>query len=111
MNAEEVIKLKEEVRKTKAEYETARNFSSRPEKYNFETMTKEDLAKVPASIYRIVTRPGKIFNKIERTKMKTIRRNITIRKLIKKFNKIGDDPKKGVRFVLGFEKSRFLRYT
>jgi len=36
---------------------------------------------------------------------------MTINKLGKKFNKIGNDPIKGIRFIMGFDKDRFLRYT
>lgn len=107
----ELKTIKEDLRKTRAEYETTKNAFYGPMKYNFETMTKEDLAKISTRMYRFKTREGKLFNKPVLTKMKTIRRNMTIRTLIKKFNKMGDDPKKGVRFVLGFEKARFLRYT
>jgi len=60
---------------------------------------------------RYATREGKLFNSPTLTKMATIRRNMTIKTLIKKFNKMGDDPKNGVRFIMGFEKDRFLRYT
>lgn len=36
---------------------------------------------------------------------------MTINKLIKKFNKIGDKSTDGVKFIMGFEKTRFMRYT
>jgi hypothetical protein len=47
----------------------------------------------------------------ERLQFSTLRRRITVNKLIKKFNNIGDKPIDGVRFIMGFEKARFLRYT
>lgn len=107
----ELENIKAELKKEKEKYEQAKNSFFGQAKYNFETMTKEDRAKVPSNIYRIKTREGKLFNRVERTKMKTLRRNRTIKKLMKKFNKIGNEPTKGVRFVMNFEKERFLRYT
>ena len=108
---DELKTIKEELKKTKAEYEAAKNSFYGTAKYNFEKFTPEDLKKVSTRAIRYATRENKLFNSPRLTKMKTIRRNMTIRKLINKFNKMGDAPAKGVRFVLGFEKARFLRYT
>ena len=110
-NAEEVIKLKAEVKKEKDTYEKIKNDFFWPAKYNFEKFTKEDLAKLPTSIIRYATRENKLLNSPKLTKMKTLRRNITIKTLIKKLNKLWDNPTKGVRFIMNFEKARFLRYT
>ncbi|MEI6119075.1 MAG: hypothetical protein WCP92_07900 [bacterium] len=107
----ELKTIKEELKKTKEEYEIAKNSFYGPTKYNFEKFTPEDLKKASTRTIRYATRENKLFNSPRLTKMKTIRRNITIKTLIKKFNKMGDNPTKGVRFVLGFEKARFLRYA
>jgi len=83
------MKLKEE-RNT---YEKVKKDFLVKSNYKFENFTQEDLKKVPTKIIRYATREGKLFNTPKLTKMKTIRRNITIRTLIKKFNKIGDNAK------------------
>jgi|GEM_PF-1518621 len=92
-NNEEVIKLKEEVKNEKNSYEKVKKDFFTKSNYKFENFTKEDLKKIPLSAIRYATREGKLFNSPRLTKMATIRRNITMRTLIKKFNTIGDDSK------------------
>jgi hypothetical protein len=110
-NAKEIADLRAEIKKEKDTYEQVRADFFAKSDYTFENFSKEDLAKIPTNIIRYKTREGKLFNAPGLTKMKTLRRNKTIKTLIKKFNKIGNNPKNGVRFVMWFEKERFLRYT
>lgn len=110
-NTEEVNKLKEELKKEKDTYEKVKKDFFAKSTYTFENFTKEDLGKIPTNMVRYATREGKLFNSPGLTKMKTLRRNKTIKTLIKKFNAIGTESKNWVRFIMGFEKSRFLRYT
>lgn len=110
-NTEEVNKLKEELKTERNTYEKVKKDFFEKSNYNFEKFTKEDLAKISTSMVRYATREGKLFNSPKLTKLATFRRNHTLKTLIKKFNTLGDDPKNWVRFIMGFEKSRFLRYT
>lgn len=89
----ELADIRTELKKEKDTYEKVKKDFFAPSTYNFEKFTDEDLKKAPLKLIRYETRKGKLFNSPVRTKMNTIRRNITIRTLIKKFNKIGDDVK------------------
>jgi chromosome segregation ATPase len=87
-NIEEVKKLKEEVKTEKDTYEKVKKDFFAKSDYKFESFTKEDLKKIPTSAIRYATRENKLLNSPKLTKMATIRRNITMRTLIKKFNKM-----------------------
>ena len=89
----ELADIRTELKKEKDTYEKVKKDFFAPSTYNFEKFTREDLKKASTRMVRYATREGKLFNSPVRTKMNTIRRNITIRTLIKKFNKIGDDVK------------------
>lgn len=107
----EIADIKEELKTEKNNYEKIKKDFFAKTNYEVEKFTKEDLGKVPTQWIRYATRENKLLNAPKITKMKTYRRNLTIKKLIRKFNKIGKDEKDGVRFVMGFEKARPLRYT
>lgn len=107
----ELEDMKAELKKEKDTYEKVKKDFFAPTTNTFEKFTDEDLKTISPRMIRYETRKNKFFNKPTFTKMKTIRRNITMKTLIKKFDTIGDKPKDGVRFIMGFEKSRFLRYT
>jgi len=96
----ELSNIKAELKKEKNTYEQVKKDFFASTNYNVEKFTAEDLQKVPSRRYRFETRKGKLFNTPKINKMKTIRRNMTIRKLIKKFNKIGEKSKDGVRFIM-----------
>ena len=108
---EVIDNLKTKLKEERNNYEKVKKDFLAKSNYKFENFTKEDLKKVPTRAIRYATREGKLFNAPRLTKMATIRRNLTMKTLIKKFNAMGDKPKDGVRFVMGFEKDRFLRYT
>lgn len=109
--SKELADIKAELKKEKDNYQkTKEDFFAKSE-YEIKKFSKEDLGKASTKRYRFKVREGKLLNSPKLTKMKTIRRNMTIKKLIKKFNKIGNNEKNGVRFVMWFEKARFLRYT
>ncbi len=103
--------MKAELKKEKDTYEKVKKDFFAPATTTFEKFTDEDLKKISPRMVRYATREGKLFNQPKLTKMKTLRRNITMKTLIKKFDTIGNNPKDGVRFIMGFEKARFLRYT
>ncbi len=107
----ELENIKAELKKEKNNYDKTKEDFFAKTNYEVEKFGKEDLGKVPTQWIRYTNRENKLFNAPTRTKMKTLRRNITIKKLIKKFNKIGNNEKNGIRFIMGFEKTRFLRYT
>lgn len=113
---DDIKKLKEDIKNEKNTYEKVRKDFFSKLNYKFENFNMRDVKdKVPIWRIRYAVRENKLFNTPKLTKIATIRRNITIRTLVKKFNKIGDDMtswgKNWVRFVMGFEKERFLRYT
>ncbi|MFA7298698.1 MAG: hypothetical protein WC010_03580 [Candidatus Absconditabacterales bacterium] len=110
-NQESELKIiKEELKKTKEEYENAKSFFLG--KIDYKT---EELGKISTRWIRFgkrETKGGVVTRMLtERLQFTTIRRRMTENKLIEKFNKIGDKPIDGVRFIMGFEKPRFLRYT
>lgn len=107
----ELADIRTELKKEKDTYEKVKKDFFAPSTYNFEKFTREDLKKASTRMVRYATREGKLFNSPRLTKMATIRRNITMKTLIRKFNNMGNESKKWVRFVMGFEKARFLRYT
>ncbi len=100
-----------ELKAEKNKYEAAKNYFLGTTNYDFQKFTKEDIGKFSTQFIRYSTREGKLFNAPKISKMKTLRKNRTIKTLIKKFNNIGTNEKDGVRFIMGFEKSRFLRYS
>ena len=107
----EIVNIKTELKKEKNNYEkTKEDFFAKSE-YKIKNFSEKDLGKASTKRYRFKVREGKLFNSPKITKMKTIRKNITIKKLIKKFNNIGTNEKNGVRFIMWFEKARFMRYT
>jgi len=112
---DEIKKLKEDLKKERNTYEKVKKDFFTKDTNKFENFSEKDLENVPTGLIRYEQRQGKLFNSPKRNKMDTIRRNRTIHTLIKKFNKIGDGTKNWgkdwVRFIMGFEKARFLRYT
>ncbi len=112
---DEIKQLKEEVKREKDTYEKVKKDFFATNTNKFENFSEKDLENVPTGLIRYEQRQGKLFNSPKRNKMDTIRRNRTIHTLIKKFNKMGDGTKnwgkEWVRFIMGFEKARFLRYT
>lgn len=106
----ELNDMKEELKKTKKEYENAKDFFMGKMNYK-----PEELSTISTRRIRLLKKQVKdgvvTYSPIERLQLSTIRRRMTINKLVKKFNGIGDDPVKWVRFVMGFENDRFLRYT
>lgn len=108
--SKELADIKAELKKEKDNYQKTKEDFFAKSDYEIKKFSKEDLGKASTKRYRFEARKG-LFNRPVRTKMDTIRRNMTIKKLIKKFNKIGNKEKNGVRFIMWFEKARFLRYT
>ncbi len=90
----ELTDIRTELQKEKNTYEKVKKDFFAPLTYNFEKFTKEDLKKASTKMIRYSIREGKLFNSPRLTKMATIRRNITIKTLIRKFNSIGTDEKK-----------------
>lgn len=99
-----------ELKAEKNRYETAKNYFMGELKY-----TPEELSKISTRRIRFgkKTVKGWIVTQTltERLQFSTMKRRMTINTLIKKFNKIGDKPADGIRFIMGFDKGRFLRYT
>lgn len=109
--SKDLEKARAELKTEKNKYEAAKNYFLGTTDYDVKQFTKEDLGKFSTQFIRYNTREGKLFNAPTISKMKTLRKNRTIKTLIKKLNNIGTNEKDGVRFIMGFEKSRFLRYT
>ncbi len=111
----ELADIKTELKAEKNNYEKVKKNFFAKDTNKFENFSEKDLENVPTGLIRYEQRQGKLFNSPKKNKMDTIRRNRTIHTLIKKFNKIGDSTKNWgkdwVRFIMGFEKARFLRYT
>lgn len=111
----ELADIKTELKAEKNNYEKVKKDFFAKDTNKFENFSEKDLENVPTGLIRYEQRQGKLFNSPKKNKMDTIRRNRTIHTLIKKFNKIGDGTKNWgkdwVRFIMGFEKARFLRYT
>jgi len=111
----ELADIKTELKAEKNNYEKIKKNFFAKDTNKFENFSEKDLENVPTGLIRYEQRQGKLFNSPKKNKMDTIRRNRTIHTLIKKFNKIGDGTKNWgkdwVRFIMGFEKARFLRYT
>ncbi len=106
----ELEDVKTELKKEKDNYENAKNYFMGKLDYK-----PENLGKISTKRIRFGKKTVKwgimSWTPIETLQFSTIRRRMTVNKLIDKFNRIGNDPVKGVRFIMGFEKPRFLRYT
>jgi chromosome segregation ATPase len=98
--SKELTDIKAELKKEKNNYQKTKEDFFAKSDYEIKKFTQEDLGKASTKRYRFKVREGKLFNSPKLTKMKTIRRNMTIKKLIKKFNKIGNNEKNGVRFIM-----------
>ncbi len=110
MSEDEKKKLTEEIKKTKEEYESAKNYFLGEIDYKPEELKKISTRRIRGLKKEVQW--GIISYKLgEILQMATIKRRITENKLIKKFNEIWDNPINGIRFIMGFNKSRFLRYT
>ncbi len=106
----EMDELQKELKKAKEEYETAKNLFMG--KINYD---EANLPKISTRWIRFgkKTVKGWVVTRsfTERLLFSTIRRRMTANKIVSKFNKIGNDPVKWVRFIMWFEQDRFLRYT
>ncbi len=106
----ELEDIKATLKKEKENYEQAKSFFIGKTEYKPENLERISTRWIrfgkKEKKWWVVTRTF-----TERLQFSTIRRRRTINKLIKKFNKIGDNPQKGVRFISGFDSERFLRYT
>lgn len=105
----EVKKLQAEVKANKEKYEKAKEIFMGNLEYN------------PNEPQRISTRRIRFFKKrvengvvsyipIERLQFSTIKRRMTMNKLVKKMKNIGNNPEEGVKFVMGARKNRFMRF-
>lgn len=106
----ELEDIRTDLKKEKEKYENAKNYFMGKLDYKPETLSRVSTRRI--RWFKKVTRDGETTYQLGTIlKMKTIKRRMTINKLIKKFNKIGDKSTDGVKFIMGFEKTRFMRYT
>ncbi len=102
--------IKTELQQEKDRYETAKDFFMGKLDYK-----PEELSRISTRWIRFgkKTRKGGVVSRTmtERLQFSTLKRRMTVNTLTKKFNDIGNDSIKGVRFIMGFVKARFLRYT
>ncbi len=110
-NTEEIIRLKEELKTEKEAYKNAQKDFFTDIGKNYTDFSEEGLKKLPTRLLHYKQKEW-LFNKPDGfNSISAIRRRRTINTFIKKFNKIGTEHKDGVRFVMNFHKSRFLRYS
>ncbi len=89
----ELATMREELKKTKKEYENAKDFFMGKMNYK-----PEELSRISTRRVRLLKKQVKdgvvTYSPIERLQLSTIRRRMTINKLVKKFNGMGNDPVK-----------------
>lgn len=107
---DEIKQLKEDLAKQKTEYNNAKQLFLGTTNYKTEELSRVSTKRIrwgkKTVQWWVVTR-----TLTERLQFATLRRRMTANILIKKFNDIGDKPTDGVRLIMGFQQSRFLRYT
>ena len=107
----EMDKLQKTIKEERDSYKKAQKDFFTGVGQNYREFNKKELQKLPTRLLRYEQREW-LFNKpIWFNSISAIRRRRTINTLAKKFNHIWKDHKNGVRFIMGFEKDRLLRYT